>query len=73
LKQSVLIKTFWSLGIYSCMVKPKKKRNTKAVIAPLNDGTNTPVPSERKDVTRSPVEKALYKQAENTLGDPHKL
>jgi hypothetical protein len=54
-------------------VKTKKiKKGVNAPAAPLNDGTNTPVPDQRKAAVLSAGEADLYKQAENPLGDPHK-
>jgi len=59
------------------MTKPDKvKRIRKAIkvtVVPLNDGTNTPVPGPNAPSTLSEDEAALYKQAENPLGDPHKI
>ena len=52
--------------------KPKRKRITVKV-APLNDGTNTPVPIPGVPPKLADGEAALYKQAENPLGDPHKI
>jgi len=52
--------------------KPKRKRITIKV-APLNDGTNTPVPIPGLPQKLADGEAALYKQAENPLGDPHKI
>jgi hypothetical protein len=51
-------------------VKAKRKRITPA---PLNDGMNTPVPDKTAAQPLSESEAALFKQAENPLGDPHKL
>jgi len=34
---------------------------------------NTPVPDSSSVVIQSKSEAALYKQAENPLGDPHKV
>jgi hypothetical protein len=52
--------------------KPKRKRTTVKV-PPLNDGTNTPVPNQGIPQKLSDEEAALYKQAGNPLGDPHKI
>jgi hypothetical protein len=52
-------------------VKTKRKRIIKS--PPLNDGTNTPVPSPKTPIKLNEGEAALYKQAENPLGDPHKI
>ena len=38
----------------------------------MNDGTNTPVPSPHAPEKLAEGEAALFKQAENPLGDPHK-
>jgi hypothetical protein len=58
------------------MTKPERtkrvRKATKVVIAPPNDGTNTPVPGPDAPAL-SEREKDLYKQAENPLGDPHKI
>jgi hypothetical protein len=51
-------------------LKEKRKRITPA---PLNDGMNTPVPDKRSTHVPSESEAALLKQAENPLGDPHKV
>jgi hypothetical protein len=51
-------------------VKVKRKRTIKA---PLNDGMNTPVPNNGPVPAVSEEEAALFKQAENPLGDPHKI
>lgn len=58
------------------MSKPKRKRITEATkvpVPPLNDGTNSPVPSPNAPVVLSESEAALFKQADNPLGDPHKI
>jgi hypothetical protein len=52
--------------------KSKRKRIITKVMT-LNDGTNTPVPSPGVPVKLSEGEAALYKQADNPLGDPHKI
>jgi len=39
---------------------------------PINDGMNTPVPDKIEPHVRSASEAALYKQAENPLGNPDK-
>ncbi len=58
-------------------MEKKEKRNLKTnrlkTPAHLNDGMNTPVSD--KTATPLPVasEAALFKQAENPLGDPHKI
>jgi hypothetical protein len=51
-------------------LKPKRNRTTKL---PINDGMNTPVPDSTAIPVISKSEEALYKQAENPLGDPHKV
>jgi len=51
-------------------LKAKRKR---IITAPLNDGMNTPVPDKTATQPLSEGEAALYKQAENPLGDPHKI
>ena len=43
-----------------------------AATKPLNDGMNTPVPDKVVPHIRSASEEALYKQAENPLGNPDK-
>jgi hypothetical protein len=58
------------------MIKPKRKRTAKPVkvpVAPLNDGMDTPVPDHGAPIVLSAEETALFKQANNTLGDPHKI
>ncbi len=50
--------------------KPKRKR---LVPVTLNDGTNSPVPDKIPTESVSPSEAALIKQANNPLGDPHKI
>ncbi|MEO6522952.1 MAG: hypothetical protein ABIN91_14820 [Mucilaginibacter sp.] len=56
------------------MKAPKPKRTRISVkVTPLNDGTNTPVPGPGKPAKLTEGEAALYKQAENPLGDPHKV
>jgi len=44
----------------------------KAATKPLSDGMNTPVPDKAEPHVRSASEEALYKQAENPLGNPNK-
>jgi len=53
--------------------KTSKIRNKKNVSPPLNDGTNSPVPSISEVRVYSESEAALFKQAGNPLGDPHKV
>jgi len=43
-----------------------------AMTKSINDGMNTPVPDIAKPHVRSASEAALYKQAENPLGNPDK-
>jgi hypothetical protein len=50
--------------------KPKRKR---LIPVHLNDGTNTPIPDKSSTHIASASETALLKQAENPLGDPHKV
>ncbi|MBB6131154.1 hypothetical protein [Mucilaginibacter lappiensis] len=52
--------------------KPKRKR-IAVKVSPLNDGTNTPIPDARTPAKLSEGEAYLFKQAENPLGDPHKI
>ncbi len=42
------------------------------ITKPINDGMNTPVPDITEPHVRSASEAALYKQAENPLGNPDK-
>jgi hypothetical protein len=54
----------------------KRKRKTEATkvpLPPLNDGMNTPVQDRTARPAVSADEASLYKQAENPLGDPHKI
>ena len=53
--------------------KKGKSKRTRIIKAPLNDGMNTPVPDSSSAIIPSKSEAALYKQAENPLGDPHKI
>jgi hypothetical protein len=57
------------------MKKQEKKvlvaKDTKNSSIHENDGTNRPIPSAN-EVPISESEAALFKQAENPLGDPHK-
>ena len=50
-----------------------KKTEEKAIPKPLNDGMNTPVPDQTETHVPSASEAALFKQAENPLGDPNKV
>jgi len=45
---------------------------SEAATKPLSDGMNTPVPDKTEPHVRSASEEALYKQAENPLGNPDK-
>jgi hypothetical protein len=51
----------------------KKVKRKRIIPVPLNDGTNTPVPDKTTKQPPSASEAALFKQAENPLGDPHKV
>jgi len=51
----------------------KDKKVIMAFIAPLNGGINPPNPDQQVDIASSDVEAALYRQADNPLGDPDKL
>jgi hypothetical protein len=51
----------------------KKEKRKRIIPAPLNDGMNTPVPDKNSTHIPSESEAALLKQAENPLGDPHKI
>jgi hypothetical protein len=58
------------------MANPKRKRiikGTKVPLPPSNDGTNTPVPDHNSPAVLDESEAALFKQAKNPLGDPHKV
>ena len=59
------------------MTKQEKKvlkiKDRKRFSGPLNDGINTPVPDITSTRVFSASEAALFKQAENPLGDPHKI
>ena len=50
-----------------------KKAEKKVTPKPLNDGMNTPVPDQTATHVPSASEAALLKQANNPLGDPHKV
>jgi len=54
------------------MKKNEKIKQAKAAIQPVNDGMNTPVPDKIATNPPSASEAALFKQADNPLGDPHK-
>jgi hypothetical protein len=54
------------------MKKQKIIKQAAAAAPKLNDGTNTPVPAKARTKPLSAGEAALFKQAENPLGDPHK-
>ena len=51
----------------------KKEKRKRIVPALLNNGINTPVPDKTATQPLSASEAALFKQAENPLGDPHKV
>jgi hypothetical protein len=51
----------------------KKEKRKRSIPAPSNDGMNTPVPDNTSTHIPSESEAALLKQAENPLGDPHKI
>jgi hypothetical protein len=69
-----LAETIGGLDACGSMKEPKAKRKRIVVKAPsLNDGINIPVPSPSVPVKLGDSEAALYKQAENPLGDPHKI
>jgi hypothetical protein len=50
-----------------------KIENKKDLSPPLNGVTNSPVPGITEVRVYSKSEAALFKQAENPLGDPHKV
>ena len=50
-----------------------KKTEEKVTLKPSNDGMNTPVPDKTAKHVPSASEAALFKQAENPLGDPNKV
>jgi len=60
------------------MIKEEDKKNgakqkaKTAIQTPLNDGMNTPVADTTSTHMPSKSEAALFKQAENPLGDPDK-
>jgi hypothetical protein len=53
--------------------KAVKIRDTKSNSGTENDGTNMPVPDINEVRVYSKSEAALFKQAKNPLGDPHKV
>ncbi|MEP6648265.1 MAG: hypothetical protein ABJC12_14340 [Saprospiraceae bacterium] len=53
--------------------KKLKAKRKRIVTVPPNDGLNTPVPGTAAQPVRSADEEALYRQADNPLGDPHKI
>jgi hypothetical protein len=53
--------------------KVSKIKDKKSISPPMNDGTNTPVPSANTMQVHSANEAELLKQAENPLGDPNKV
>jgi len=55
------------------MKKSKKIKPAKIAIQPETDRMNTPVPDRKATQPVSASEAALFKQAENPLGDPGKV
>jgi hypothetical protein len=59
------------------MTKLEKKvlkiKDKKGISGPINDGMNTPVADITAKHVSSKSELALFKQAENPLGDPNKV
>ncbi|MGY4386490.1 hypothetical protein ACVWYN_003545 [Pedobacter sp. UYP24] len=53
--------------------KEAKVKHVQTVKATINDGMNTPVPSRGDTSVRSKSEAAMFKQAENPLGDPDQV
>ncbi len=56
--------------------KVRRLRNTtasKVITKPINDGMNTPVPDKAETHIVTESEAALFKQAENPLGNPNKI
>jgi len=53
--------------------KVLKIKDTKSNSAAENDGTNTPVADINAVREYSKSEAALFRQAKNPLGDPHKV
>jgi hypothetical protein len=53
--------------------KEFKAKRKRIIPPPLNDGTNTPIPDKTSTHIPSESEAALIKQANNPLGDPHKI
>jgi hypothetical protein len=53
--------------------KDLKAKRKLIIEAPVNDGTNTPVPDSSAVPVITKSEAALFKQAENPLGDPNKV
>ena len=55
------------------MKKRKKSKPANIAIQPETDRMNTPVPDRKATHPVSATEAALFKQAENPLGDPGKI
>ena len=55
------------------MKKNKKIKPALVVVQPETDRMNTPVPDRNATQPVSASEAALFKQAENPLGDPGKV
>jgi hypothetical protein len=53
--------------------KDLKVKRKRIITVPLNDGMNTPVPDAAAIPIISKSEEALYRQADNPLGDPNKI
>lgn len=53
--------------------KGLKAKRTRIIKTPLNDGMNTPVPDSATVDVVSESEAALFKQAENPLGNPDEI
>ena len=53
--------------------KVLKIEDEKEISGSVNDGMNTPVPDITATQASSASEAALYRQADNPLGDPHKV
>jgi len=51
----------------------KKTKRKPSAPMPLNDGTNSPVSGKMPAQPVSASEAALFKQAENPLGNPNKV
>jgi hypothetical protein len=51
---------------------PGEPKLNNSMTKPINDGMNTPFPDKSAAHVSSESEAALYKQAENPLGNPYK-